>query len=60
MSQELPYFSGCPVSWLISNRDDEATMTIFLKKIQLRCPDAVMNSLMTDDGMFSNLSMQTT
>lgn len=42
--------SGCPVAWLISNREDETTLTLFFNKIKQRCPHAVIHSLMTDDG----------
>ena len=41
---------GCPVAWLISNREDEATLTMLFKTVKVRCPNASVNTLMTDDG----------
>ena len=41
---------GCPVAWLISNREDEATLTAFFKEVQKCCPQAKITTLMTDDG----------
>ena len=43
---------GCPVAWLISNREDEATLTMFFKVVHERCPKAKITNLMTDDGMY--------
>ena len=39
------------MAWLISNREDEATLTMFFIVICDRCPKAKINTLMTDDGM---------
>ena len=41
---------GCPVAWLISNREDEVTLGMFFKVIKERCPKAKVKTLMTDDG----------
>ena len=49
------FSSGCPAAWLISNREDEATLTMFFKAVQKCCPKAVINTLMTDDGELSNI-----
>ena len=38
------------MAWLISNRDDETTMTQFFNQVKQRCPHAMIHSLMTDDG----------
>ena len=43
-------YIGCPVAWLISNREDEATLTVFFKTVKLHCPEASIKTLMTDDG----------
>ncbi|XP_065916328.1 uncharacterized protein [Dysidea avara] len=42
---------GCPVAWLISNREDEATLTMFFKVVHERCPKAKITNLMTDDDL---------
>lgn len=42
---------GCPVAWLISNREEEA---MFFKTVTVRCPNASINTLMTDDGTVYN------
>ena len=43
--------AGCPVAWLISNREDGATLAMFFKVVKERCPGAKIHTLMTDDGM---------
>ena len=42
-------YIGCLVVWLISNREDEATLTVFFKAVKLHCPEASIKTLMTDD-----------
>ena len=41
---------GCPVAWLISNKEDETTLEMFFKVIRERCPEAKVTTLMSDDG----------
>jgi hypothetical protein len=45
------FHNGCPVVWLISNREDEVTLTVFFQQVKQRCPCAVINALMTDDDL---------
>lgn len=45
------YHTGCPVAWMISNREDEATLTLLFKTVKIHCPEAKIKTLMTDDGM---------
>ena len=45
---------GCPIAWLISNREDEATLTMVFKTVKIHCPNASINTLMTDDGTVYN------
>ena len=45
---------GCPIAWLISNREDEATLTMLFKTVKIHCPNASINTLMTDDGTVYN------
>ena len=42
--------TGCPVAWMISNREDEVTLTLLFKTVKSRCPEAKIRTLMTDDG----------
>ena len=42
---------GVPVAWLISDREDSATLECFLKAVKLRSPSTVINTAMTDDGI---------
>ena len=37
---------------MISNREDETTLTLLFKKVKIRCPEARIKTLMTDDGMY--------
>ena len=43
-------YTGCPVAWLISNREDEVTLAMFFKVIKERCPEAKVTTLMSDNG----------
>ena len=45
---------GCPVAWLISNREDEATLTMLFKTVKVHSPNTSINTLMTDDGTVYN------
>ena len=45
---------GCPVAWLIFNREDEATLTMLFKIAKVHCPNVSINTLMTDDGTVCN------
>ena len=49
-------FSGYPVAWLISNKEDEETLTVFFTKVKERCPAAVVKTLMSDDGNYYPIS----
>jgi hypothetical protein len=51
------FHNGCPVVWLISNREDEVTLTVFFQQVKQRCPCAVINAFMTDDGNERNESV---
>ena len=48
-------FIGYAVAWLISNREDEVTLTLFFQKVKERCPTVEINALMTDDGNTTRL-----
>ena len=41
---------GCPIAWLISNREDESVLKVFFQKIAKRCPKAHLHAILTDDG----------
>ena len=41
---------GQPVVWVISDKEDVDTLEVVWMSIKKRCPDAVVNTLMTDDG----------
>ena len=36
---------------MISNREDEVTLTLLFKTVNTYCPEAKIKTLMTDDGM---------
>ena len=36
--------------WVISDKEDVDTLEVVWMSIKKRCPDAVVNTLMTDDG----------
>lgn len=44
------YIIGNPVAWLLSDREDTATMECFLQAVKLKSPDIKINTAMTDDG----------
>lgn len=46
----LTIILGCPVAWLISDKEDTATLEVFLKAVKQRCPEAGVMTVMTDDG----------
>ena len=41
---------GQPVVWVVSDKEDVDTLEVVWMSIKKRCPDAVVNTLMTDDG----------
>ena len=43
-------YIGQPVVWVISDMEDVDTLEIVWISIKKRCPDAVVSTLMTDDG----------
>ena len=36
--------------WMISNKEDTATLKVMFEAIKKRCPDVAIKHLMTDDG----------
>ena len=49
--------SGVPVARLISDREDSAALTSFLKTVKSRSPSTSINTAMTDDDKFSDQSL---
>lgn len=43
-------FTGQPIAWLISDREDHNVITVFLKSIKERSSETKVATLMTDDG----------
>jgi len=41
---------GVPVAWLISNRENEATLSVFFSAIRSRCRDVKTDVFMSDDA----------
>ena len=46
----LIWLAGNPVAWLISDREDAATMECFLQAVKSQSPTVLINAAMTDDG----------
>lgn len=44
------YKIGNPVAWLISDREDTATLECFLQAVKIRSPTVAVTTAMTDDG----------
>ena len=44
---------GQPVAWLISDREDNMVIKLFLAQIKVHSPDTVVTTLMTDDGTYT-------
>ena len=44
------WLAGNPVAWLISDREDEATIKCFLQAVKSQSPTVLINVAMTDDG----------
>ena len=40
------------VAWAISDREDEPVMKVLFQVINNRCPQAVVKTLMSDDGRY--------
>ena len=63
MSIDLFYacILGQPVAWAITDIEDAQTYQEFFKAVRVRVPDAVIDTLMTDDGeqyaIFNRLDM---
>lgn len=43
-------YSGQPVAWMISDREDHTVVQELLSKMKERSPDVRVNAIMTDDG----------
>ena len=43
-------FLGQPVAWAITDIEDAQTYQEFFRAVRVRVPDAVIDTLMTDDG----------
>ena len=50
---------GLPVLWALSNHEDANTSKVVLQAIKARCPTAVVNTVMTDDGKQIHYSVNT-
>ena len=37
------------IAWMISNREDEVTLTMLIKSVKMRCPEAQIKAFMTYD-----------
>ena len=37
---------------MTSNQEDETTLTLLFKKVKICCPEARIETFMTDDGMY--------
>ena len=46
--------TGIPVAWGVMDREDIPTLEAFFNDIQGKVPSAIVNTLMTDDGMYWN------
>ena len=46
------YLLGQPVAWAITDVEDAQTYHEFFKAVKWRVPDAVIDTLMTDDGEY--------
>ena len=44
------YFTGQPVAWALSDKEDTDTLEAVWTVIKKRCPHATVTTLMTDDG----------
>lgn len=40
------------MAWAIADKEDADTLEVVWKAIKVRCPNAEVNNLMTDDGMY--------
>ena len=46
----LYYYTGQPVAWAISDKEDAVTLEAVWNVIHTRCPTATVSTLMIDDG----------
>lgn len=49
--------TGQPVAWMISDREDSSVVHKLLEGMKTRSPHVSVNAIMTDDGMFCNMSL---
>ena len=48
------YFVGVPVAWAILDREEVPILQQFFRCVRNNVPDAIVKTLMTDDGILLN------